>query len=96
MAFSLENVAFSYRGHPESFCTVIGIGGRASLEAVYGAIAYRGFIRVGFEDNVYYGKGVLADSNAQLVERAARIASEAGCEIATPGDVRKLLQLGNV
>ena len=79
----------------DSFWTVIGIGGRASLEAVYGALAYKGFIRVGFEDNVYFRKGELAESNAQLVERAAHIAKKFGCGIASPGDVRKMLKLGS-
>ncbi|MDD2773790.1 MAG: 3-keto-5-aminohexanoate cleavage protein, partial [Elusimicrobiales bacterium] len=72
--------------------TVMGIG-RASLPAVHGALALGGFIRVGFEDNVYYSKGVLAKSNAQLVERAARMSREAGLEPASPGDVRKLFNL---
>ncbi len=73
--------------------TVIGVGGRASLDAHYGALALGGHIRVGFEDNVYYSKGVLAESNAQLVERAVRIIREAGFEPATPEDVRKHLKL---
>jgi 3-keto-5-aminohexanoate cleavage enzyme len=73
--------------------TVMGIGGRASLLSCYAAVFYGGFIRVGFEDNVYYSKGRLAKSNAELVERAVRIAVEAGHEIARPGDVRKLLKL---
>ncbi|MFA6091566.1 MAG: 3-keto-5-aminohexanoate cleavage protein [Elusimicrobiota bacterium] len=76
-----------------SFWTVMGIGGKASLMSIYGAVAMGGFIRVGMEDNVYFSKGVLAKSNAQLVERAVRIAKESGLEIAKPGDVRKLLQL---
>ena len=75
-----------------SHWTVMGVG-RASLPAVYGAISMGGFIRVGFEDNVYYSKGVLATSNAQLVERAARISREAGLEPASPSDVRKLFNL---
>lgn len=79
---------------PESsHFTVMGIGGKASLSAIYGAISMQGFIRVGFEDNIYYSKGVLARSNAQLVERAAGLAREAGCTIATAGDVRKMLKL---
>jgi len=72
--------------------TVMGVG-RASTPAVCGAIAFGGNIRVGFEDNVYYHKGVLAESNAQLVARAARMAHEAGHEIATPDDVRALFNL---
>lgn len=76
-----------------SYFTVMGIGGKASVSATYGALANNGFIRVGFEDNVYYAKGVLAESNAQLVERAARMAKEGGCQIATPDDVRTILKL---
>ncbi len=72
--------------------TVMGIG-RSSLPAQYAAIAAGGWIRVGFEDNVYYSKGVLAKSNAELVERAARIAHEAGLAPATPDEVRKYLKL---
>jgi 3-keto-5-aminohexanoate cleavage enzyme len=72
--------------------TVMGIG-RSSLSAQYGAVATGGWIRVGFEDNVYFSKGVLATSNAELVGRAARIAREAGLVPATPDDVRKYLKL---
>ena len=77
---------------PEAFWTLIGVG-RASLSAVHSAIAFGGFIRVGFEDSVYFSKGVLATSNAQLVERAARLATQSGYEIARPSDVRKILRL---
>ncbi|MCU4175671.1 3-keto-5-aminohexanoate cleavage protein [Carboxylicivirga sp. N1Y90] len=73
--------------------TVMGVG-RACVPAHYGAYALgNGFIRVGFEDNVYYEKGVLAESNAQLVERTAKLSKDAGYEIATPADVREMLQL---
>jgi 3-keto-5-aminohexanoate cleavage enzyme len=75
-----------------SHWTAMGIG-RANLEAIYGALALGGFVRVGFEDNVYYSKGVLARSNAELVERAARIVREAGCSPATPDEVRQMLKL---
>lgn len=84
---------FVRRLPPESFWTVIAIGGKASLKAIYGAISYGGFIRVGFEDNIFYSKGVLAKSNGELVERAVRIAKECGCAIANPNDVRKMLKL---
>ncbi len=72
--------------------TVMGIG-RSSLPSQFGSIALGGWIRVGFEDNVYYSKGRLAASNAELVERAARIAREASLEPATPADVRDYLKL---
>ena len=72
--------------------TVMRIG-RSSLPSQFGSIALGGWIRVGFEDNVYYSKGRLAASNAELVERAARIAKEAGLELATPADVREHLKL---
>ena len=57
------------------------------------AMAMGGHVRVGLEDNIYYSKGVLAKSNAQLVERVVRIAKEFGREIATPQDARKILNL---
>jgi 3-keto-5-aminohexanoate cleavage enzyme len=43
-------------------------------------------IRTGMEDNIYYTKGELVKSNAQLVERMARIARELGREIASVDD----------
>jgi 3-keto-5-aminohexanoate cleavage enzyme len=49
--------------------------------------------RVGFEDNVYYHKGVLAESNAQLVSRTVRIVKELDLEIATPKEAREQLGL---
>lgn len=51
-----------------------------------------GHVRVGLEDNLYYRKGELA-TNAQLVERAARIAAELGRPVATPAETRELLNL---
>lgn len=79
-----------------AFWTVMGVG-RACVPAHYGAFALgTGFIRVGFEDNVYFDKGVLAESNAQLVERTAKLSREAGYEIANPADVREILSLKGI
>ena len=72
--------------------TVAGIG-RSELPLAIMAIVMGGHVRVGFEDNVYYAKGVLADSNAQLVERIARIAGELGRQVATPDEARAILGL---
>jgi 3-keto-5-aminohexanoate cleavage enzyme len=48
-------------------------------------------VRVGMEDTVLYEPGVPADSNAQLVARAVRIAREIGREPATPEQARSAL-----
>ncbi|MCD5416160.1 3-keto-5-aminohexanoate cleavage protein [Candidatus Bipolaricaulota bacterium] len=69
---------------------VAGIG-RHQLPLATTAIVLGGHVRVGFEDNIYYTKGVLAKSNAQLVERVVRIAQELGREIATPDEARQIL-----
>lgn len=91
--FSLDTLESFVRALPEGAnFTVMGIG-RSSLPAQYAAIAREGWIRVGFEDNVYYAKGVPAESNAQLVKRAARLAKEAGLAPASPAEVRAYLKL---
>lgn len=72
--------------------TVAGIG-RYELPLATIAAAMGGHVRVGFEDNVYYAKDVLADSNVQLVERMVRIAGELGRPIATPDEARVILGL---
>jgi 3-keto-5-aminohexanoate cleavage enzyme len=72
--------------------SVAGIG-RFELPLAVAAIIMGGHVRVGFEDNIYYSKGVLAQSNAQLVERVVRIARELGREIASPEEARRILNL---
>lgn len=72
--------------------TVAGIGA-AQLPLGTMAILLGGHVRVGFEDNVYYRKGELACSNAQLVARVARISRELGRELATPDEARQILSL---
>lgn len=70
--------------------TVAGIG-RAELPLAVMAIVLGGHVRVGFEDNIFYSRGVLAKSNAELVARIVRIAKECGREVATPGEAREIL-----
>ncbi len=67
--------------------------GHSAMEMLYGAVALGGHIRVGMEDNVMYSKGVLAESNAQFVERAVRVVKEFGGEVATPAEAREILGL---
>jgi 3-keto-5-aminohexanoate cleavage enzyme len=77
---------------PHSTWSVAGIG-RHQLTLATIALATGGHARVGFEDNIYYRKGQLAHSNAQLVARIARIAQELDRPIATPTHAREILQL---
>lgn len=77
-------------------CTwsVAGIG-RAQLPMAVAAIAMGGHVRVGLEDNIYYSKGRLA-RNEELVERVARIAREAGRDVAQPDEARAMLGLAGI
>lgn len=74
----------------DSFFATLGIGPVETL-AVTQSILLGGHARVGFEDNPYYSKGVLAKSNAELVARVARIGRDLGREIASPNEARQLL-----
>ena len=75
-------------------CTfaVAGVG-RAQLQLAPVAIVSGGHVRVGFEDNLYYSKGVLARSNAQLVGRVVDLAKILQREVASPAEARGILQL---
>lgn len=76
----------------DSTWSVIGIG-PGQLPMALMAMTMGGHVRVGLEDNIYYSKGVLAKTNAQLVERIVRITKEFGREVATPTEARKILNL---
>lgn len=76
----------------DSTWSVAGIG-RHQLTLGMVALALGGNVRVGFEDNIYYRKGQLAQSNAELVARIARIAQEMERPLATPEQARDILQL---
>ena len=72
--------------------TVTGVG-RHAFPMAAAAIAMGGNVRVGFEDNLYLSKGVLAKSNGELVEKVVRIANELGRPIATSDEAREILGL---
>lgn len=72
--------------------TVSGIGkNEFNMAAI--SIIMGGHVRVGFEDNVYIEKGVLAKSNGELVEKVVRISKELGRQIASPNEAREILGL---
>jgi len=70
----------------------MGIG-RMEFPIVAQACLLGGHVRVGLEDNLYLDKGVLAPSNAALVERAVTIVELLGRSVATPAESRAILGL---
>jgi len=74
----------------DSMFICLGVG-PVETATVVQSMLLGGHARVGFEDNFYYRKGVLANSNAQLVERVAKIGIELGRTVAKPDDARALL-----
>ena len=72
--------------------TVAGVG-RHEFPLAALAIVDGGHVRVGFEDNVYLTKGVLAKSNGELVEKVVRMAKEMGRPVATPAEARQILSI---
>jgi len=70
--------------------------GRSEFPIVAQSWLYGGHVRVGMEDNIYLEKGVLAESNAQLVAKAADIIKQMGGQVATAAQTRDMLNLKKV
>jgi 3-keto-5-aminohexanoate cleavage enzyme len=89
-----RNLVFLVDRIPEgSTWTCTGIG-RWHMPVAMTALALGGNVRLGFEDNIFLHKGVLARENAALVGRIARIAQEWDRTCATPEEARQILRLG--
>ncbi len=67
--------------------------GRAEFPFVALAAMLGGHCRVGLEDNLYLEKGVLAPSNAALVEKAVQVLALSGATVATAQQAREILGL---
>jgi uncharacterized protein (DUF849 family) len=76
-------------GHTWAACGI----GRAHMPMLLASIAMGGHVRVGMEDNVFWQKGIPAESNARFVERAKQLIEIAGYEAATPEEARRILGL---
>lgn len=93
MAATARDLAFMVDSIPAgSTWTVAGVGRHEMPMAMMG-IAMGGHVRVGFEDNIYLERGVLAENNGQLVEKVVEMAKILGREIATPDEAREILSL---
>ena len=78
---------------PDAHWQVTAIG-RAEIWPLHRRCAeLGGCLRTGLEDTFYLPDGTKATSNGQLIEAAARLAREAGREIASPEEARELFGL---
>lgn len=90
-----ENLLFMKRQLPRgALWSVLGVG-KAQLPMITQAMLLGGHVRVGFEDNIYASKGVLAKSNAHLVEMAANLGVRLGRSVATAAEARRVLGIRN-
>lgn len=88
---TVHHVVDLLRDFPEGAVWLCSGIGQFQLPMTTLATLMGGHVRVGLEDNIYYRRGEKAKSNAQLVERAVRIAHELNREIATPAQAREIL-----
>jgi len=72
--------------------SVLGAG-RHQLPLTTLAATMGGNVRVGLEDNLFAGKGRLAQDNAELVLKMVRLLDELSLEPATPAEAREILAL---
>jgi 3-keto-5-aminohexanoate cleavage enzyme len=88
---SAENLLFMKNMLPRNAVwSVLGVG-KDQLPMITLGILLGGNIRVGFEDNLYLKKGIMASKNAQMVEMAADLAERHGRSVATPTEARTIL-----
>jgi uncharacterized protein (DUF849 family) len=67
--------------------------GKDQLKVTTAALTLGGNVRVGLEDSLYAGKGVMAKSSAEQVEKIKQVAEILSIEIATPDEARQILGL---
>jgi 3-keto-5-aminohexanoate cleavage enzyme len=93
MEGTAENLVFMKSKLPPGVVwSALGVA-RAQLPMITMAALMGGNVRVGFEDNLFLKQGVLASSNAQMVEMAKDMVERLGFEVAKPGEARGMLGL---
>ena len=90
---TVDNLCWLVKNIPTgSTWTATGIG-RYAFQLAAPAIVMGGNVRVGFEDNLYLERGVLAKSNGELVDKVVRMAKLLGREVANSDEAREILSL---
>lgn len=90
---TVENIIQLLKEFPDEALWLCSAIGPFQLPLTTLATLMGGHVRVGLEDNVYYSRGKKAKSNAELVQRAVRIAHELNRPVATPAQARSMLGL---
>jgi 3-keto-5-aminohexanoate cleavage enzyme len=94
MQATVDNLFFLKNSIPRNATwSICAVGGLNIYNIGPVAIAAGGNVRVGLEDNIFIAKGVLADSNAQMVTKIAHLSEEMGREVASPKEARRILSL---
>ena len=90
---TVDNLCWLVKNIPAgSTWTSTGIG-RHAFTLAAPTIVMGGNVRVGFEDNLYLERGVLAKSNGERVDKVVRMAKLLGRPIATSDEAREILGL---
>ncbi len=90
---TVDNLCWLVKNIPAgSTWTATGIG-RNAFTLAAPTIVMGGNVRVGFEDNLYIERGVLAKSNGELVDKVVRMAKLLGREVANSDEARVILSL---
>ncbi len=90
---TVDNLCWLVKNIPAgSTWTSTGIG-RHAFTLAAPTIVMGGNVRVGFEDNLYLERGVLAKSNGELVDKVVRMAKLLGRQVATSDEAREILGL---
>ena len=97
MPSSPNNLLFMYNFAHEvlggDFIWSVCAAGHHQLPMCTMALTMGGNVRVGLEDSLWAGKGIMAKSNADQVEKIVHIARELSLEPATPDEARQILGL---
>ena len=90
---TVDNLAHQVRQLPEDANWQTTPIRRDQWPLTAASVAMGGNVRIGLEDNFYLPSGEMADSNAELVAKAAELVRNAGREPATPDEAREIMEI---
>ncbi len=96
MPATAQNLVFLYdtaKRQLNDFTWSVAAAGRDQIRIGAMAMAMGGHVRVGLEDSLYAGKGIMAKSSAEQVEMVVRMANVLSIDVATPDEAREMLGL---